>query len=105
MLARTALESIKPTIKSHTKTIALLPFDGGATLRVLKTGQNGAKSSVAADIPVAFQGGTPGKQAISDLAWVQDGSRNFIVVASNVDNSLVVADMDDGYRMIKIPLR
>mmetsp|Transcript_33212 Transcript_33212/g.79330 ORF Transcript_33212/g.79330 Transcript_33212/m.79330 type:complete len:457 (-) Transcript_33212:675-2045(-) len=86
------------------KTIALLPFDGGATLRVLKTGQNGAESSVAADIPVDFQGGTPGKQAISDLAWVQDGSRNFIVVASNVDNSLVVADMDDGYRMVKIPL-
>jgi len=86
------------------KTVVLLPYDGGATVRVLRTGENGEASTVAADIAVGFEGGTPKKSSVSDLAWVQDGVRNFMVISSNNDNNLVIVDMDDGYRMVKIPL-
>jgi len=86
------------------KTIVLAPFDGGKTARVLKAGKNGEASTIAADIPVDFEGGSPGSAAISDVAFIQDDTRNFIVIAGSVDNNVVIADMDDGYRMVKLTL-
>ena len=62
------------------------------------------RQTIAADIPVEFEGGSPGSAAISDVAFIQDDTRNFIVIAGSVDNNVVIADMDDGYRMIKLTL-
>lgn len=88
----------------------LAPLDGGQTARILKAGKNGAASTLAADIAVDFKGGKPfeagtgtqGQQAIADVAFVMDGKRNFVLIAGSVDNDLVIADMDDEYRTIKI---
>merc|ERR1719401_840238 len=49
-------------------------------------------------------GGTFGAQAVSDVAFLQDGDRNFLLVAGSVDNELVVADMDDGFKFEKVSL-
>ena len=51
-----------------------------------------------------MEGGTPGSQVVSDVAFLQDGTRNFLVVAGSVDNFLVIADMDDNFRMRKVQL-
>jgi len=84
--------------------IMLAPYDGGKTARILKVGRNGAASTLVTDIAVDMKGGKPGEQAISDVAFVQDGKRNFVVIAGSVDNDLVIADMDDEYRTVKISL-
>jgi len=86
------------------KTIVLAPYDGGETVRVLKAGSNGAASAFAADVPIAMAGGTPGSQVVTDVAFLQDGVRNFLLIAGNVDNNLVVADMDDGFKLKKVSL-
>ena len=57
-----------------------------------------------ADVPVAMAGGTFGSQAISDVAFLQDGARNFLILAGSTDNDLVVVDMDDAYRFVKVRL-
>jgi hypothetical protein len=49
-------------------------------------------------------GGTFGSQAISDAAFLQDGARNFLILAGSTDNDLVVVDMDNAYRFVKVRL-
>jgi len=86
------------------RTVVLAPYDGGATVRVLRAGANGAPSTVAADVAIAMAGGAPGAQAVTDVAFLQDGARNLLLVAGSVDNDLVVVDMDDGYAITKVRL-
>jgi len=45
---------------------------------------------------VNFEGGTPGRTVVSDHAFVQMGDKSLLVIASSVDNKVVVADLDDG---------
>ena len=49
-------------------------------------------------------GGTWGSQVVTDVAFLRDSVRNFLLIAGNVDNHLVVVDMDDGFKLRKVSL-
>jgi len=40
-----------------------------------------------------FQGGSAGKQAIADVAFIMDDKREILVVASNTDNNIALIDL------------
>mmetsp|Transcript_21844 Transcript_21844/g.35528 ORF Transcript_21844/g.35528 Transcript_21844/m.35528 type:complete len:196 (-) Transcript_21844:184-771(-) len=40
-----------------------------------------------------FEGGTPGKTAISDVAFVQDETREILIVGASTDNHVVLVDL------------
>jgi len=71
-------------------------------VRVLKPNKNGEVSSFATDINVAFEGGSPGKVEVEDVAFIKDDKRNFLVIPSKSSNEVALVDMNDNYRMIKI---
>ena len=43
-------------------------------------------------------------QVVSDVAFIQDDSRNLLVIAGSSDNDAVLVDMDDGFRTRKLAL-
>ena len=40
-----------------------------------------------------FEGGTPGKTVVSDVAFVQDGNREILVIGASTDNDVVLVDL------------
>jgi len=45
------------------------------------------------DVAVDFEGGTPGKTVVSDVAFVQDDTREILVVGASTDNHIVLIDL------------
>lgn len=87
------------------KYVLLLPNDGGQYVRVLTPGQNGMPSTVLTDIPVNFQGGTPGRTVVSDFAFVNNKNRNILVLGASTDNDIVLVDLNDpNFRTVKLSL-
>jgi len=85
--------------------ILMFPNDGGSHIRVLKSGKNGAASELVHDIPVAFEGGLPGKSVASDFAFVKDSTRNILVLGASTDNDVVLVDLlSDNHLMTKLQL-
>jgi hypothetical protein len=41
-----------------------------------------------------FEGGTPGKVVVSDVAFVQDTNREILVVGASTDNNIVLVDLE-----------
>ena len=60
------------------------------------------EQSVVKDIPVNFQGGAGGKTVVTDFAFVTDTSRNILVLASSEDNNVVLVDINDNFRLVKL---
>jgi hypothetical protein len=56
------------------------------------------------DIPVAFKGGQPSKIVVSDFAFVQDSSRNILILGSHTDNEIVLVDFNANYKMARLNL-
>jgi len=54
---------------------------------------NGIKSSNAHDIPTDFQLWTFGRTVISDYAFIQDASRNFLILAASTDKNVDIIDL------------
>mmetsp|Transcript_46561 Transcript_46561/g.54414 ORF Transcript_46561/g.54414 Transcript_46561/m.54414 type:complete len:587 (+) Transcript_46561:43-1803(+) len=93
-----------PVASPDGKFIVLLGNNAGKSVRIITPNGNGEKSSTAADIQTDFQGGTPGRTVVSDYAFIQDETRNILVLAASTDNNVVVVDLDDNYRMRKFAL-
>jgi len=74
--------------------IVLFANDGGKNLRVLRAGSNGAASTVAFDVPLDFKNVPPGREAISDFAFVQWKNHNLLALASGYDNDLALVDLN-----------
>jgi len=91
-----------PVASPDGEHILLFGNDGGQYVRVLAAGANGEASTFVTDIPVDFSGGTAGRSAVSDFAFVKDDDRNILVLAANCDNDVVLVDMNDGFAMRKI---
>lgn len=84
-----------PAASPDGKWIVMMPNDGGEFVRLIKAGANGQSSAPGiVDIAMNFQGGSAGKQAISDVAFIQDGKREILVVSSNTDNNIALVDLD-----------
>jgi len=92
-----------PVASPDGEFILLLPNDGGQYVRIMKPGQNGQPSTVAADVLVEFTGGVAGKTVISDMAFIQD-ERNILVLGASTDNHIVLIDLDNGYKTQKLAL-
>jgi len=60
--------------------------------------------STAVDIQTDFQGGTPGCTVLSDYAFIQDETRNILILAASTNNNVLVVDLDDNYHMRKFAL-
>jgi len=84
------------------KYILLMPNDGGQYVRVLRPGLNGVPSKVEKDIPLNFQGGTPGKMVIADFAYVSD--RGILVLAASTDNDIVLVDFEANFATARLNL-
>jgi len=83
-----------PVSSPDGKWIVLLGNDGGQNVRIMQAGSNGQSSaSSIRDVAVDFTGGTPGRTAVSDVAFVQDGDREILVVGANSDNHVVLIDL------------
>jgi len=83
-----------PVASPDGKWIVLLGNDGGQNVRLLQPGANGESSAPSSrDVAMDFEGGTPGKTAISDVAFVQDGSREILIVGAGTDNHVVLVDL------------
>jgi hypothetical protein len=82
-----------PVSSPDGKWIVLLPNDGGQYVRVLEAGKNGESSNFVADVAVDFEGGAKGKSAVQDVAFVQDGNREILIVGSKDDNNIVLVDL------------
>jgi len=93
-----------PVTSPDGKYILLLGNNAGKSIRVITPNGNGETSSTAAEIPTDFQGGTPGRMVVSDYAFIQDETRNILILAASTDNDVVVVDLDDNYRMRKFAL-
>lgn len=94
-----------PVASPDGKYILLLPNDAGAYVRVIIPGDNGVKSKVVHDIPTAFEGGTAGRSVVSDFAFVQDETRNILIIGASTDNNVVIVDLDDDdFKMRKLSL-
>merc|ERR1712176_988049 len=58
-----------------------------------------------ADVPVDFQGGSPGRIVISDYAFMTNNDKTILVVASSTDNDVALVDMSTTpVTMRKMPL-
>eukprot|EP00977_Amphora_coffeiformis_P011319 scaffold2724_cov193-Amphora_coffeaeformis.AAC.3 len=73
--------------------VVLFANDGGKNLRVLKAGNNGATSTVAFDVALDFANVPPGREAISDFAFVNWKNHNVLALASGYDNELALVDL------------
>jgi len=94
-----------PVSSPNGEHILLLPNDGGSHVRILKSGNSGVASDMVHDVPVAFEGGLPGKTVVSDFAFVTDETRNILVLGASSDNNVVLVDLlDDNFAMTKLLL-
>jgi len=84
-----------PVASPNGKWIVLLPNDGGQYVRLMQPSENGESSgSSIRDVAVDFEGGTPGKTVISDVAFVENKDREILVVGASTDNNIVLIDLD-----------
>lgn len=83
-----------PQASPDGKYIVLFANDGGKNLRVLKAGSNGALSTVAFDVTLDFKNVPPGREAISDFAFVKWNDHNLLALASGYDNDLALVDLN-----------
>merc|ERR1712241_1184644 len=93
-----------PVASPDGQFVLLLPNDGGKYIRVMKPGTNGQPSTLAADVMVDFQGGVAGKTVVSDVAFIQDETRDIIVVGASTDNHIVLIDARNNWTMKKLAL-
>jgi len=83
-----------PVASPDGKWIVLLGNDGGQNVRIMQASENGVSSgSSVRDIPVDFKGGAPGQLVVSDVAFVQDETREILVVGASTDNDVVLVDL------------
>jgi len=83
-----------PVASPDGKWIVLLGNDGGQNIRVLQPGKNGQSSGGSIrDIAVDFEGGTPRKTVVSDVAFVQDENREILLLGASTDNNIVLVDL------------
>merc|ERR1711935_204381 len=84
-----------PVASPDGKWIVLLGNDGGQNVRILSASANGESSGTngLADVAVDFEGGTPGKTVVSDVAFIQDENREILVVGASTDNNIVLVDL------------
>merc|ERR1711935_730273 len=83
-----------PVASPDGKWIVLLGNDGGQYVRILQAGKNGESSGSAVhDVAMDFEGGTPGKTVVSDVAFVQDENREILIVGASTDNNVVLVDL------------
>jgi len=74
--------------------IVLFGRNGGKTIRILKAGANGEKSSVYADVELGFnQTGVEDDQVYNDFAFIEKDGKNMIVLASSTENKISIVDM------------
>mmetsp|Transcript_29505 Transcript_29505/g.45272 ORF Transcript_29505/g.45272 Transcript_29505/m.45272 type:complete len:533 (+) Transcript_29505:710-2308(+) len=83
-----------PVSSPDGKWIVLLGNDGGKNIRLMQPGKNGesSKSSIR-DVAMDFEGGTPGKTVVSDVTFIQDESREILIVGASTDNHIVLVDL------------
>jgi len=90
---------VSPMVSPDGKYIVLLPFDGGETVRILMAGKTGEVSELLGDAMVGLTSSDPtydNSEVISDVAFIQDENRNFLVVAAgSTSNDVVFVDLDD----------
>lgn len=82
-----------PEASPDGRYVVLFANDGGQNLRVLRAGSNGEPSTVAFDVPVNFENVPPGREAISDFAFVNWRNHDILALASGYDNHLAVVDL------------
>merc|ERR1712207_81691 len=90
---------VSPLTSPDGKYIVLLPYDGGETVRLLMAGTNGQESQLLGDAMVGLKTSDPtydNSNVITDVAFIQDENRNFLVVAAgSAKNDVVFVDLDD----------
>merc|ERR1712157_248922 len=83
-----------PVSSPDGKWIVLLGNDSGQYIRIMQAGKNGESSaSTIRDVAMNFEGGTPGRTVVSDVAFVQDGNREILIVGASTDNNIVLVDL------------
>lgn len=82
-----------PQASPDGRYIVMFANDGGNNLRVLRAGSNGEASSVAFDVTLDFANVPPGREAISDFAFVQWRNHDLLALASGYDNELALVDL------------
>lgn len=91
-----------PVASPDGRWIVLLGNDGGQNVRIMQPAGNGVSSASSyKDVAVDFQGGSPGKIVISDVAFVQDDNREILVVGASTDNEIALIDLKT-YKMTKL---
>jgi len=90
-----------PVASPDGRWILLFGNDGGQYVRLLATGANGEASTFVRDLHVNWSGGTAGRSAVSDFAFVKDDDREILVLAANCDNEVVLVDLTD----VHLPMR
>jgi len=84
--------------------IVMVGRNGGESIRVLKTGEPGQKSTTAFDLNLGFKTrGYEESSVFNDIAFVQtweyapdSKKRNMIVVASGTENKVAIVDISSG---------
>jgi len=80
--------------------------DGGESLRILKSGLNGEKSTVYADIPVEFTGASDVLvDIIQDFAFIKDDTREIGIFVTGSDSDILLVDLSSQpVKWKKLPL-
>lgn len=74
--------------------IILFGRNGGKTIRILKTGKNGERSTIYADVSLGFnQTGVEDDQVYNDFAFVEKDDKKIVVFASSTENKISIVDL------------
>jgi len=77
--------------------IVLIANNGGTSIRILKTGEPGAKSTVYADLELGFDStGFEEEAVFNDYAFIERGGRSKIIFASGTENKVAIVDITEG---------
>jgi len=79
------------------KYIVLIAKNGGTSVRILRTGKPGEKSTVFADLELGFDSrGLEDATTFNDYAFIERGGKSMIVFAAGTENKVAIVDITDG---------
>jgi len=76
------------------KHIVLIAKNGGTSVRILRTGEPGQKSTVYADLELGFDNvDLEDEDIFNDYAFIERGGKSFIIFVAGTENKMAIVDM------------